>query len=158
MWVNTDWIAIRKNINSLVYGSYSYYCYKCWNILSLEREWERFSCISSFFFTQEVITISFFPSLVVDTLYFCFCPRVLHILTFWESSWGSSALGSPVEWALVRFPQPQAPASRAGACLSSWVWIAFHLAFALTAPALDKWCRPTQVKSILTFASGVTGL
>lgn len=44
------------------------------------------------------------------------------------------------------------------ACLSSLVWIAFHLAFALTAPALDKWCRPVQVKSILTFASGVTGL
>lgn len=43
-------------------------------------------------------------------------------------------------------------------CLSSLVWIAFHLAFALTAHALDKWCRPVQVKSILTFASGVTGL
>lgn len=43
-------------------------------------------------------------------------------------------------------------------CLSSLVWIAFHLAFALTARALDKWRGPAQVKSILTFASGVTGL
>lgn len=42
--------------------------------------------------------------------------------------------------------------------LSGLVWIAFHLASALTACALDKWCRPVQVKSILTFASGVTGL
>lgn len=48
------------------------------------------------------------------------------------------------------------PADRG--CLSSLVRTAFHLASALTARALDKWRRPTQVKSILTFASGVTGL
>lgn len=54
--------------------------------------------------------------------------------------------------------QPQQPSIEHRDCLSSLVWIAFHLAFALTAHALDKWCRPVQVKSILTFASGVTGL
>lgn len=64
-------------------------------------------------------------------------------------------------WALsgvAVFSSPAIVLAESTACLSAWVWIAFHLAFALTARALDKWCRPVQVKSILTFASGVTGL
>lgn len=58
----------------------------------------------------------------------------------------------------ARQPQPGALPGGEQACLGASVWMAFHLAFALTARALDKWCRPVQVKSILTFASGVTGL
>lgn len=58
----------------------------------------------------------------------------------------------------ARQPQPVALPGGEQACLGTLVWMAFHLAFALTARALDKWCRPVQVKSILTFASGVTGL
>lgn len=51
-----------------------------------------------------------------------------------------------------------APPGREQGCRSGLVRMAFHLASALTAPALDKWRGPVQVKSILTFASGVTGL
>lgn len=70
------------------------------------------------------------------------------------SPWGGGGSGGSA--GALGSPQPPAWQS---AGLSEWVSMdTFHLAFALTARALDKWCRPVQVKSILTFASGVTGL